>query len=123
MMCYRDMTFCPVEYASGCTKGNSCDRAWNGDKQQLAEAWRPDPPVMFYAEIPSCYVRGVKLEEKYHTILGKVHKCLKRHKFVGPMPDYVRVKHYVKGYGFSVYEITMDWMEKNRASGCTKEEA
>jgi hypothetical protein len=122
MFCFKDMTFCPEEIAQTCTKGNTCDRAWNALLQQQADAWMKNPPVCFFAETPSC-LSLPPVEEKYHKIMAKVHRCLDRWKFKGTKPNYFRVKHLAK-CGFSVFEIIQECIrmhkEKEEEKTCGK---
>jgi hypothetical protein len=118
---FKDMTFCPSEFACLCEKGNTCDRAWNAIKQAEAEQWMENPPVCFFAEMPSCMKHNTlysKDAQKYHHVMHKVHRMLDRYKFKGKYPNYTQVKYLKQRCGFSVYEIGMtimgQWHDANR---------
>lgn len=104
-----DRCYCPVAIASGCCRGNTCDRVLLPTIEE--ELNNTNTMYSIFTAHPSCYV-GQTLECKYHEKMGKVHRMLRRHNYRGKLPHYTEVKYYTKKCGFSVYEIGMLYINK-----------
>jgi hypothetical protein len=63
MICYKDMTFCPIDYWDDCKHRGACLKPLTDDVTAAADRWwnqgrsvkRNDAPISVFAERPNCY--------------------------------------------------------------------